>query len=70
VVLTGDAFTLITRRFSQTYKFEGTEFVVINKNQLFSGTVAATLFAPNQRDFAIEPAQQLDSTSEALYMAA
>jgi hypothetical protein len=70
VVLTGDAFTLITRRFSQTYKFEGTEFVVINKNRLFSGTVAATLFAPNQRDFAIEPAQQLDSTSETLYMAA
>jgi hypothetical protein len=67
VVLTGDAFSPS----GQSYKFQGTEFVVINKNLLLSGTADVALFAPNQGDFAIEPAQQLtpNSTTDAFYMA-
>ena len=74
VVLTGDAFSPVGHGpFSQGYKFQGTEYVVINKSELLSGTLGTqgvALFAPNQGDFAIEPAQQLDSTTENLFMAA
>lgn len=71
VVLTGDAFSPVGHgRLAQGYKFQGTEFVVINKTELLSGTVDLALFAPAQGDFAIEPAQQLNTTTETLYMAA
>lgn len=76
VVLTGDAFSQNRRG----YKFQGTEFVVINKSDLLnltvsasgtvSGTINIALLAPNQGDFAIEPAFQINSTSDSLYMAA
>jgi hypothetical protein len=66
VVLTGDAFSPV----GSGYKFQGTEFVVINKASLLSGSVSVALFAPNQGDFAIEPAQQINSTTDSLYMAA
>jgi len=68
VVLTGDAFSQVR----SGYKFQGTEFVVINKSDLLSlsGTVNTSLFAPNQGDFAIEPAFQINSTADPLYMAA
>jgi hypothetical protein len=68
VVLTGDAFSPS----GQSYKFQGTEFVVINKNLLLSGTADVALFAPNQGYFAIEPAQDLtpNSTTDAIYLAA
>lgn len=68
IVMTGDAFSP-TRT---GYKFQGTEFVVINKSELLSlsQTLHVALFPPNQGDVAIEPAQQPDSTSEILYMAA
>jgi hypothetical protein len=71
VVLTGDAFSPAGHGHqAQGFKFQGTEFVVIDKSKLLSGTVAFALSAPNQGDFAIEPAQQLNSTTETLYMAA
>ena len=69
VVLTGDAFPS-TR---SGYKFQGTEFVVIKKSDLVNpaGTVNLALFAPDQGDFAIEPAYQINSpATETLYMAA
>jgi len=68
IVMTGDAFSPS----GSSYKFEGTQFVVINKSELLSlsATLHVALFPPNQGDFAIEPAQQLDSTNEILYMAA
>jgi hypothetical protein len=68
VVLTGDAFSQNRRG----YKFQGTEFVVINKSDLLSlsSTVRTSLFAPNQGDFAIEPGDQINSTADPLYMAA
>jgi hypothetical protein len=68
VVLTGDAFSPVTGG----YKFQGTEYVVMNKSGLVSGTVTVALFPPDQGDFAIEPAQQLTkgSATDALYMAA
>lgn len=66
VVLTGDAFSPV----GSGYKFQGTEFVVINKSELLSGTVSAALFTPDQGDFAIEPAQQINSSNDPLYMAA
>jgi hypothetical protein len=66
LVLTGDAFSPV----GANYKFQGTEFVVINKSELLSGTVSASLFAPDQGDFAIEPAQQINSSTDPFYMAA
>jgi hypothetical protein len=66
VVLTGDAFSPV----GSGYKFQGTEFVVINKSELLSGTVSAALFTPDQGDFAIEPAQQINSSTDPFYMAA
>jgi hypothetical protein len=72
VILTGDAFSLVGGRHSQSYKFQGTEFVVINKSDLL-GTAGVTteLFGPPQGDFAIEPAQELGTTLPSnLYMAA
>ena len=68
VVLTGNAFSPT----AGGDKFQGTEFVVINKTKLLSGMAIASLFPPDQGDFAIEPAQQLTKTSstDALYMAA
>ncbi len=66
VVMTGDAFSQIG---AQNYKYQGTEFVVIDKTQLLSGTVNAALFSPDQGDFAIEPAQQINSSTGSLYMA-
>jgi hypothetical protein len=62
VVLTGDAFSALRRG----YKFQGTEFVVINKSDLLlppGSPVNVALFVPPQGDFAIEPAQQLAATS-------
>jgi hypothetical protein len=75
VVLTGDAFSEVTRRHGSTsYKFQGTEFVVINKNDLtiLAAYPRAAFYPPNQGDFAIEPAQELtqSSVNDALYMAA
>jgi hypothetical protein len=79
VVITGDAFSTIQRGFSTSYKFQGTEFVVINKSELLGtpGTpIYVTMFDPPQGDFAIEPAQHLAPTSattssdpDILYMA-
>ena len=77
IVLTGDAFSTIQRRFTTSYKFQGTEFVVINKSELINGAVNVdvTPFNPPQGDFAIEPAQQLTPTGvttsdpDVLYMA-
>lgn len=70
VVLTGDAFA----PFLNSYKFEGTEFVVINKSDLvnLSSNINIALYPPNQGAFAIEPAQELTpkSTTEPLYMVA
>ena len=68
VVLTGDAFSPV----GAGYKFQGTEFVVINKTKLLSGTAIGALFPPDQGDFAIEPAEQLtkSSATDALYTAA
>ena len=68
VVLTGDAFSPV----AGGYKFQGTEYVVMNKSGLLSGTVSVALFPPDQGDFAIEPAQQLTkgSSTDTLYMAA
>ncbi len=66
IVLTGNAFSST----SSGYKFQGTEFVVINKTNLLAGTVNAALFPPNQGDVAIEPAQQINSSTDSLYMAA
>ena len=63
IVLTGDAFSTIQHLFSTSYKFEGTEFVVLSKADLLNATagsnVGSTTFNPPQGDFAIEPAQQL-----------
>jgi hypothetical protein len=76
VVLTGDAFSPSPHGRTQSYKFQGTEFVVINKSDLLSwspgsaSTVHTALFLPNQGDFAIEPAQQLGTSTSTLYMAA
>jgi hypothetical protein len=74
VVLTGDAFSPSVHGRSQSYKFQGTEFIVINKIDLLSWspglTVHTALFAPNMGDFAIEPAQQLGTSTTTLYMAA
>jgi hypothetical protein len=73
VVLTGDAYSAVRHGlFSVSYKFQGTEFVVINKSKLLSGTASVAVFAPNQGDYAIEPAQELTSTStnDTMYMAA
>lgn len=70
VVLTGDAYS---QTGANSYKFQGTEYIVLDKSGLTSatGTVNAAMFKPNQRDFAIEPAQHLDYTSaDPLYMAA
>jgi hypothetical protein len=71
VILTGDAFAQSGHGHSQSYKFQGTEFVVINKIQLFgtSGSVDTQTFT-NQGDFAIEPAQELGTVPSNLYMAA
>lgn len=68
VVLTGDGFSPV----AGGYKFQGTEYVVMNKSGLLSGKVTVALFPPGQGDFAIEPAQQLSkgSSTDALYMAA
>jgi hypothetical protein len=76
VILSGDAFSTVQKRFSASYKFQGTEFVVINKSELVAppGTsIYISMFNPPQGDFAIEPAQQLGATSssgDSLYMAA
>jgi hypothetical protein len=77
VVITGDAFSTIQHGFSTSYKFQGTEFVVINKSDLLGGpgAVNITMFNPPQSDFAIEPAQHLAPTGtttsdpDILYMA-
>jgi hypothetical protein len=73
VVLTGDAYSPLGP-FAQNYKFQGTEFVVINKSELInlSSNIHTALFAPDQGDYAIEPAQELtpSSTTDAFYMAA
>lgn len=78
IVLTGDAFSTVQRRFTTSYKFQGTEFVVLNKSEVLSppGTaIHETLFPPAQGDFAIEPAQHLatigtgTSNPDNLYMA-
>jgi hypothetical protein len=70
VVLTGDAYA----PFGASDKFEGTEFVVISKSDLvnLSPNINIALYSPNQRDYAIEPAQALTpkSATESLYMAA
>ncbi len=75
VVLTGDAYSQVTSRHGSTsYKFQGTEFLVINKNDLITlaANPRADFYPPNQGDVAIEPAQELTqtSTNDALYMAA
>jgi hypothetical protein len=76
VALSGDAFSPSGHGRSQNYKFQGTEFIVINKSDLLSwfpgssSTINNVLFAPDQGDFAIEPAQQLDTPTGTLYMAA
>jgi len=69
IVLTGDAFS---QTGPQSYKYQGTEFVVINKSDVLStsGTVNVALYPPDQGDFAIEPAFQINSTKDPLYMAA
>src|SRR5581483_3502072 len=69
VILTGDGYSQIG---TNSYKFQGSEFIVLDKNALVSGAsqVAGTLFPPNQGDVAIEPAQQINSTTNTLYMAA
>jgi hypothetical protein len=75
VVLSGDAFSTVQTRRSTSYKFQGTEFVVLNKSEVLgpAGTaVHETLFPPAQGDFAIEPAEHLGvgaSTPGTLYMA-
>ncbi len=79
VVLTGDAYSATQTGFQTQYKFQGTEFIVINKSELLgpSGTGIYTyLFPPSQGDVAIEPAQQLGlplnptTYTDNLYMAA
>jgi hypothetical protein len=75
VVLTGDAFSQVTSRHgAASYKFQGTEFIVINKNDLttLAANPRAAFYPPNQGDFAIEPAQELtpNSQNDTLYMAA
>jgi hypothetical protein len=69
IALTGDAFSPS----GNTYKFQGTEFVVIDKSELLSlsPSVSIALFPPDQGAFAIEPAQNLTpgSTTDTLYMA-
>jgi hypothetical protein len=65
VVLSGDMFS--------GNKFLGTEFVVLNKNQLINGqTVSVDTYPAPQGDFAIEPAIDLteNTTSDTMYMAA
>jgi hypothetical protein len=78
IVITGDAFSTVQRRFSTSYKFQGTEFVVLNKSDVLGSPGTAiheTLFPPAQGDFAIEPAQHLptigvgSSNTDNLYMA-
>ena len=63
VVQTGDAFTVSSN------KFKGTEFGVLNKQDLLNGvqTPGFQYFGPNQGAFAIESVQSSTST---LYMAA
>ncbi|MBF6567578.1 MAG: hypothetical protein IVW54_01730 [Candidatus Binataceae bacterium] len=79
VVITGDAFHAIQKHSGTSYKFEGTEFVVLNKSELVSGdsSASAVMFLPDQGDLAIEPALHLNPTStpgvspaDNLYMAA
>jgi hypothetical protein len=63
VVITGDAFTAVQRRLSTSYKFQGTEFVVVSKADLLNaaagGMVGVSILNPPQGDLAIEPAQHL-----------
>lgn len=63
VVITGDAYSAVRRRFSTTYKFQGTEFVVLNKADLLNAGpgsgIRAAVLNPPQGDVAIEPAQHL-----------
>jgi hypothetical protein len=63
VAQTGDAFTISTNR------FKGTEFAVLNKQDLLNGvqTPGFQYFGPNQGLFAIESVQ---SSTNTLYMAA
>jgi hypothetical protein len=78
LVLTGDAFSTVQKGFRTSYKFQGTEFIVLNKSEFESGGPAClTFFAPSQGAFAIEPALHLPPTSTPassnpgnLYMAA
>lgn len=80
LVLTGDAFSVSQKgRFSASYKYQGTEFLVINKSELVTAAndiyaninnssyqapvVCTTFFPPNQGAVAIEPAENLPPNS-------
>ena len=78
IVLTGNAFSTVQKGLRTSYKFQGSEFIALNKDEIENGgPTCATFFPPPQGAAAIEPALQLPATStttssnpDNLYMAA